>query len=85
MSENFLIWSNEHEAWWRPNSAGYTTFLERAGRYTKDEALRICRSAGHRAGSRKRHIPSELPVREADALACAERIAPRETSGLTTE
>ena len=27
--------------WWGPNSSGYTTHLEEAGRYTKEEAERI--------------------------------------------
>lgn len=41
----YLIWSEEHGAWWNPNRAGYTTSLKRAGRYPKAEAERIARSA----------------------------------------
>jgi hypothetical protein len=40
----YLIWSNEHRAWWGPDSLGYTTVLEKAGRYTKAEADHICGS-----------------------------------------
>lgn len=29
--------------WWQPNSAGYTTIVDQAGRYTKAEAEAICR------------------------------------------
>lgn len=41
---NYLIWSNEHGAWWRPGSFGYTSDIAEAGRYGKDEATRICTS-----------------------------------------
>ncbi len=37
--ERYLIWSNEHRAWWRPNSAGYTVYATAAGIYSKEEAL----------------------------------------------
>lgn len=49
----YLIWSNEHKSWWRPNSRGYTRRIEDAGRYSVDEAEAICRNGGTaRAGSR---------------------------------
>lgn len=41
----WLVWSHEHNAWWRPNSAGYTLHIASAGRYTKAEADRICEDA----------------------------------------
>ena len=37
----FLIWSEEHQAWWRANSCGYTTSIRQAGRYPEEEAKRI--------------------------------------------
>ena len=37
-SEFYVIWSEEHGAWWRFGSAGYTHSLEQAGRYTKGQA-----------------------------------------------
>jgi len=40
MSE-YLIWSFEHNAWWNPNEAGYTGNVERAGRYSQQDAGRI--------------------------------------------
>lgn len=40
----WIILSNEHSAFWRPNMAGYTRILEEAGRYTKEEAEEICKS-----------------------------------------
>lgn len=45
--KQFLIWSNEHGAWWRANSCGYTTAVAGAGVYTKEEAEKICKNANH--------------------------------------
>lgn len=42
-----LIWSNEHSAWWRPKSHGYTSVIGEAGRYSKSAADRICREANY--------------------------------------
>lgn len=36
----FLIWSNEHQAWWRANGRGYTGHIEEAGRHTREQAER---------------------------------------------
>lgn len=41
----WVIWSEEHGAWWAPGKWGYTESLAAAGRYTQEEALAICRSA----------------------------------------
>ena len=62
--ELYLIWSNEHHAWWRPGACGYAKGLQDAGRYTRDGALRICRDAIPSS----MHIGaiSEIPVRLAD-------------------
>jgi hypothetical protein len=37
----FVIWSNEHRAWWRPTESGYTTVIEEAGRYERVAAEAI--------------------------------------------
>lgn len=42
---NFLIWSNEHRAWWRPGRCGYCTSLASAGLYTRDDAMEIVTAA----------------------------------------
>lgn len=34
----YVIWSHEHDQWWRPDSMGYTPNLHEAGRYTREEA-----------------------------------------------
>jgi hypothetical protein len=62
MSEGlYVIWSNYHRAWWRPNSAGYTTDIRGAGRYSRADALSIVAAA--RDGWRDPdQAPTELPV-----------------------
>lgn len=54
----FLIWSQEHGAWWNPNRAGYTTSMIRAGRYTEAEARAISDSAN--AGGTFCEVPVEV-------------------------
>lgn len=57
----YLVWSHEHSAWWRPNHSGYTTFLAGAGRYSREEALRICTQA-HGGFGGGACPPPEIPV-----------------------
>lgn len=61
---DYLIWSNEHNAWWNPNSAGYTNSSSAAGRYTREKALAICRQA--RDGWDSQGVPPEIPVLASD-------------------
>jgi hypothetical protein len=42
---HYLIWSIEHCAWWKPGKWGYTTATHAAGRFTYEEAKRICDEA----------------------------------------
>lgn len=44
-NQRWLIWSNEHSAWWKPNGMGYTQSVADAGRYSFAEAMQIVRSA----------------------------------------
>lgn len=64
---NYLIWSNEHTAWWRPESAGYTVSIDHAGRYSRDEAMKICKGANW-GFMQDTENPNEIPVLEADAV-----------------
>lgn len=62
----YLVWSNEHSAWWGPNHADYFTKIEAAGRYSREAALGIC--MGARGGRRYNENPSEVPVPYEDAI-----------------
>lgn len=41
----WLVWSNEHSAWWKPAHRGYTEMKSEAGLYTFAEALEIVTGA----------------------------------------
>jgi hypothetical protein len=41
----YVIWSEEHGAWWAPKRNGYTRQLANAGRYQKAEADQIVSEA----------------------------------------
>lgn len=45
MDKFWLIWSIEHNAWWKPNSVGYTVLRHEAGTYLYEDALRIVKGA----------------------------------------
>jgi len=38
---DWVIWSEEHGAWWKADSNGYTHSLVQAGRYSEENAKRI--------------------------------------------
>jgi hypothetical protein len=42
MTELWLIWSSEHQAWWKGAQSGYTEDVSHAGRYSREEAEEIC-------------------------------------------
>lgn len=59
---DWLVWSNEHDAWWRPKAEGYTTQVEHAGRFTKAEAEDHCNTRSFTACGK----PSEEMVHVSD-------------------
>ncbi len=63
----YLVWSNEHKAWWGAGHRGYTRFIERAGRYDRAEALKIAstRDGGWRLNKGN---PDEIAIPEQDAI-----------------
>lgn len=71
----WVIWSNEHDAWWRPNRCGYTVLYREAGHYTYDQAIKICAGAnwgcsgdgdmdppGHARSGQGRPLETMLPA-----------------------
>ncbi len=62
----YVILSLEHECrWWGPGGTGYVRELSRAGRYTREGALRIC---AHSIPGNPETL-SEVLIREVDAEA----------------
>lgn len=45
MSGYWVVWSEEHGAWWAPGRHGYTRVLVDAGRYTEKEVIDIMNRA----------------------------------------
>jgi hypothetical protein len=43
--KKYLVWSNQHSAWWGPYELGYTRVIDGAGRYSKKEAEKIVRKS----------------------------------------
>jgi len=48
MKTGWLIWSHEHDAWWRAARWGYTRNWHEAGRYDILEAVEICLDANRK-------------------------------------
>jgi hypothetical protein len=60
----YLIWSHEHSAWWKAGGIGYTSRISQAGRFDRQEAIRICTRAI--PGADALGALAELPVLLAD-------------------
>lgn len=62
----FLVWSEEHGAWWRPGHMGYTQSIREAGRYSLQEAADICAKANRYVADGFHEIavfdPMQLPA-----------------------
>lgn len=60
-SDDYLVWSNEHQGWWKPGGYGYAPGLRHAGHFTREQAIQICRDAVPQSA----HIGmiAEIPVR----------------------
>lgn len=55
----YLVWSNDANAWWGPNSSGYTGDVWTAGRYDEADARGAC---GMRSWSDTPFPPPEVMV-----------------------
>ena len=64
----WLVYSREHNAWWRHNKAGYTTYIDGAGRYTKSDAQGCCNARDEQPDG----SPSEVAVIAPEAQARAD-------------
>jgi hypothetical protein len=51
MSGRWLIWSEEHGAWWKPGRLGYPRSIREAGRYSFDETSEIVENANRYVAS----------------------------------
>jgi len=60
--KTFLIWSNEHNAWWGPKESGYVKARRIAGRYSFEDALRICLDANLTNGDLDQPYECMVPV-----------------------
>ena len=56
--KEYLIWSIEHNSWWKPRKQGYTTLREEAGIYLEDEACIIV----WRANKHNLDMPNEALI-----------------------
>lgn len=45
-TEHVLIWSGEHNCYWRPDASGYTSRAKAAGIYTRADAERMTSHCG---------------------------------------
>jgi hypothetical protein len=61
MSDRYLIYSYEHDAWWRPNRMGYTRNIGEAGVYDLSDAARI---VAHANRYRPKDSPNEAVITE---------------------
>lgn len=57
----YIIWSNEHNGWWRPARCGYTSHRSLAGEYTLEEATKIVQDANKYIKWEHMH-DDEIPV-----------------------
>ena len=67
-NDTYLVWSNEHSAWWGANQRGYTTHIDSAGRYPRAVAMEICKGANIGFMQDSGENPNEIPVLVQDAL-----------------
>ena len=64
----WLIWSEEHGAWWMPDRRGYTRILRKAGRYSLEQARELVEAANEFVDPPRFHeIALEDPVPGYDA------------------
>lgn len=68
----WLIWSNEHSAWWGPLCCGYPDNIAAAGRYTIEQAVDICTQRSWMRGQ----IPPETMIHESSLPQLIAKVRP---------
>lgn len=63
----WLIWSEEHQSWWRPGRHGYTAQMMAAGLYSEAEAVQISREANYAGQFNEAPIPAPVWLAERQA------------------
>jgi hypothetical protein len=66
MTDIYLIWSNEHRAWWKTGGWAYSTGLRSAGQFSRAQAIEICQKALRQAAING--AIAEIPVRYEDVM-----------------
>lgn len=67
MSERiWLIWSNEHAAWWKPRGMGYTGIIGEAGRFSFGESVAYCEAMSRHQGADG--VPKEVALLAPEAV-----------------
>ena len=59
--KEWLVWSVQHNAWWKHDGWGYTKKYSEAKRFTYKQACAICRTGGFRRSSALTHRDIRVP------------------------
>lgn len=67
----WLIWSLEHDGWWKSARRGYTDQIDEAGRYTYPEAREIVENANYGKYNRPNEamVPDYVGEKALDVIA----------------
>lgn len=60
----WLVWSIEHDSWWRPGGRGYTKLKREAGRFTLEDAVANVHSGFTQSDVPEEAIFPDFPVIE---------------------
>lgn len=77
----WLVWSNEHGAWWGPSRCDYVSGIEAAGRYSLEEAMEISRLRSLTKKSIDSGNPSEMIQPSPEWLAARDAFIAKATGG----
>lgn len=61
--DEYLIWNDERKKWWESDRRGYTSRIDAAGVYSRNEAIKIVKSAMSLWG-----LLNDVMVRKTDAI-----------------